>query len=188
MENSKKPPGSRVAIVKRYRDASADVQRYFEYLPRLIEEDFPLNICISYRFARTEQAQNELVYYGVVKLHGGEKELTRNAVQKWRVDRQKFGTMFKTIYGKPVKSSIVDALEEAKQIRDDVMHGKEVTEKEKRQAIVDVIDYADDLNEFVKSIAGFRPFGDMRGYKGRTPALDKSTTRWMLKGIGFELG
>ncbi len=49
------------------------------------------------------------------------------------------------------------------------MHGKEVTEKEKRQAIVDVIDYADDLNEFVKSIAGFRPFGDMRGYKGGLP-------------------
>ena len=41
------------------------------------------------------------------------------------------------------------------------------------------------MNDWVYQAAGVRPFGDKRGFKGRAEALDKSTTRWILKGMGL---
>ena len=33
--------------------------------------------------------------------------------------------------------------------------------------------------------AEFRPFGDLRGFKGRGQPLERTTTRWVLKGMGM---
>jgi len=39
------------------------------------------------------------------------------------------------------------------------------------------------MNEFVFQIAGFKPFGSLKGFKGRAEPLDKATTKWLLKGM-----
>jgi hypothetical protein len=60
-----------------------------------------------------------------------------------------------------------------------------VTEADKRKAALDLIHYAEMFNNKMQEIAGFRPFGSLQGFKGRGQSLDKSTSRWVLKGIGF---
>ena len=79
------------------------------------------------------------------------------------------------------------ARERAEEIRDKVMHGKTTTDKEKREALASIIEYAERFNALVSGIAAFRPFGDLRGFKGRGQSLDKSTSRWLLKGMGFPI-
>lgn len=71
--------------------------------------------------------------------------------------------------------------------RDKVMHGSEPTEAVMRRAIADVLDYAKEFNEFVKTLAVFPPFGDLRGFHGRGSRLNPATTRLVLKGLGFNL-
>ena len=56
-----------------------------------------------------------------------------------------------------------------------------------RQAHVDIIEYAESVNIELQSVAGFEPFGDLRGFKGKVKSLEKGTTRWLLKGIGFSV-
>ena len=59
------------------------------------------------------------------------------------------------------------------------------TPKEAREGLTSVLDFATEFNDFVSSLAGFRPFGKLRGYKGRKKPLPKATTRWILRGMGI---
>jgi len=70
------------------------------------------------------------------------------------------------------------------------MHGKSVSDPDKRKAISLALHYAEGMNRLiaVTKNLGFRPFtGDLRGFIGALGFLDKSTTRWILKGMGFGL-
>lgn len=51
---------------------------------------------------------------------------------------------------------------------------------------MDILDYATGFNDFVYGIAGLRPFGQLKGFKGRAASLEKSTSRWVLRGVGFD--
>ncbi len=44
------------------------------------------------------------------------------------------------------------------------------------QAHVEIIDYAEGVNNELRSLAGFEPFGDLRGFKGAAKSLEKGTT------------
>jgi hypothetical protein len=51
--------------------------------------------------------------------------------------------------------------------------------------------YAEGMNGLIsgRGRLGFKPFGgELRGFVGRLPHLGASTTRWILKGMGFDLG
>jgi hypothetical protein len=65
------------------------------------------------------------------------------------------------------------------------MHGKGASDDDKRNAIAHVLEYAQELNDLTERLGGPRPFGDLRGFKGAGQALDKATTHWVLKGMGF---
>lgn len=54
-----------------------------------------------------------------------------------------------------------------------------------RKTVLDVLLYAKKFNEFIYGIGSFKPFGSLIGFKGGTKTLDDSTSRWILKGIGF---
>ena len=87
----------------------------------------------------------------------------------------------------PVKTTLSTKLSRAEKVRDRVIHGKQVDDNEKREAVLDILEFAEGFNVYVSSLAGFKPFGSLRGFKGRATPLDKSTTRWILKGMGFKL-
>ena len=138
-------------------------------------------------FSRVELAQNMALYCGVVKIHRGEATLARKAIDTQHMTRAEFKEKFETIFDKPIPERVYKKLEVAQKVRDRVMHGKSVSEEAKRNAVVSLIEYAKEFNAHVKSVADFRPFGNLRGFKGRTKVLDKKTTRWLLKGMGFNV-
>lgn len=159
---------------------------YFPDLPGLLK-DYPLDVSISYLFGMVELAQNNSLYCGMVKLHHVDKDLARKAVDLHPIYRADFRQFYEAIFGKKPKATTFEKLEEAEAIRDRIVHGKQASERDKRKAIVDIIEFAERFNDDVYAIAEFQPFGDLRGFKGRGQPLHKSTSRWVLKGIGFKL-
>jgi len=174
------------AIVNRYKGSSKEIQKYFEYLPSLIEK-FPLEISLSYLFARVELAQNMMLYCGAVKLHKTHNDPTWNIVMSQHMTREQFKTLFEAVFGQPLPKNIVAKIQNAEKIRDRVMHGKIVGQQDQRDAIANVLLYAEALNEFIYNLAKFKPFGKLQGYKGRLKPLDAKTSRLVLKGLGFPM-
>jgi hypothetical protein len=172
------------AVLKHYASVPGDVQKFFGHLPSLIE-NYGWEVCIAYQFIRVETAQNRTLYGGVVRLHRANAKVTESMLYSLHVTRASFLVLVETIFGAPLPAVIADKIKIAEKVRDKTVHGKGISGADARQALVDVLDYAAELNQFVEGIAGFRPFGDMRGFKGATAPLEKSTTRWLLKGLGF---
>jgi hypothetical protein len=172
------------AVLKHYASVPADVQRFFGHLPSLIQ-NYDWDVCIAYQFICVETAQNRTLYGGVVKLHQAEASVAESMLYPLHVTRASFLTLVETIFGAPLPVAVADKLKFAEKVRDKTVHGKGISQADARQALVDVLDYATELNKFVENIAGFRPFGDMRGFKGSAQPLEKSTTHWLLKGLGF---
>ena len=179
-------PKTKKTVISYFEKLSPDVMRYFEHLPNLIK-DYPWEVALSYVFWRVELAQTNSIYCGIVKLQSAESSLARKAVNESRRSRSQFKEKFDMVFGKPVKATLSTKLGHAEKVRDRVIHGKEVKDEVKREAVLDILEFAEGFNSFVSSLAGFKPFGDLRGYKGRGKPMDKSTTRWILKGMGFDI-
>ena len=179
-------PGSWKGIVNRLNGSPGRVSGYFPHLPGLLK-DYPLDVSISYLFGLVELAQNNSLYCGMVKLHHVDKELARKAIDLHPIYRPDFRHFYEAIFGRKPKATTFVKLEEAEAIRDRIVHGKQASESDKRKAIVDIIEFAERFNDDVNEAAGFQLFGDLRGFKGRGQPLNKSTSRWVLKGIGFNL-
>jgi hypothetical protein len=114
--------------------------------------------------------------------------LTDQVIRKEYLTRDKFKALFRSIFGKEYPDTLKALIEHAEDMRDTGMHGHATTQPDMRKAIHDVFAYAQQFNAYVEGIAAFKPFGDLRGFKGRAENLDKTTTRWILKGIGFTIG
>src|SRR5262245_18304600 len=177
---------SRPALKNHYEAASKEVQDYFPHLPALLAA-FPLQVALAYVFSRVELAQNMALYCGIVKCHKGDAALSWHAVDSHPMTRKYVVEKYALIFGEPSSPATSPAIRAAEKVRDNVMHGKNASDKEVRQAISCVLDYAQLLNADVSSVAGFKPFGNLRGFKGATQSLAPSTTRWILKGMGFSV-
>lgn len=177
---------SKRGLLNRFKASPTEIRTYFEHVPKLIA-DFPLDVCLSYVFTQLERAQNAILYCGVVKLHRAHATLARTAIDVHQMTRSDFKAKFETVFAKPIPSATSALLAKAEDARDRVMHGKQTTDKEKREAVASVLDYAEAVNQLVSSIAGFKPFGYLRGFKGAAHSLDRSTSRWLLKGMGFTI-
>ncbi len=183
-------PKTRKGIKKLHASSPVEVQSFFADLPALIDSAFSLEIVLAYVFFRVEYGQRLTLYCGARKLHKTESSLTWKAIDAHDLTRKGFKELFQTIYGFAVSKAAADSLADAVGIRDRLMHGKGLTDREKREAVSKVLHYAEQMNELiaVRKTLGFRPFcGDLRGFVGRLGVLDKSTTRWILKGMGFTI-
>lgn len=181
----KKAPSYK-AILKLYNSCDGGLKQYFPYLQQLLESQ-QYEACLAYVFLKTELAHNRVLYCGVVKQHQADSEIAEAAIGSQHMTREKFHELFKNVFGKELPNIVMEKLVKAEEVRDKVVHGKTVAPFEMRDAIVDVLDYAKAVNKHMEIEAGFKPFGDLRGFKGRKSSLDKSTSRWLLKGIGFTL-
>lgn len=173
-------------VLKRYEASTEQVRWYFDQFPGLIG-NFPYEVTLAYLFLSTEKAHNRALYCGVVKLHRADSEIADRVMNTHHMIRDGFLELYKNVFGHALSAATVAKIKDAEKIRDRVIHGKDVTAPELRQALVDVIEYAEALNIDVAAIGGFEPFGNLRGFKGRGEPLDKSTTRWLLKGLGFAI-
>jgi len=179
---------SRKGVLNCFKRSSSEVQWYFSQVPRLLP-GFPYEVALAYVFLRAEEAHNRALYCGVVKLLRGDAVLVDIAVNKHHLTREGFRELFCRIFGHQVPSDAAAKMAKAEETRDKCIHGKDAPEPELRQAIVDVLEYADAMNVFIFGIAGFKPFGSLQGFKGRGrgEALDRTATRWLLKGLGFDI-
>lgn len=171
-------------ILNKFDALPEDFRTYFKHFPSLAK-DYPWEVSISYLFAMTELAQNMIVYAGVVKLHKVDSAIARSTVDKLHMTRSRFRELYKTIAEKEISKAAVEKAKDAERIRDRILHGKVVSDADKRKAVVSVLEYSSLLNEQVYEDAKFRPFGSMQGFKGRAASLDKSTSRWVLTGMGL---
>lgn len=171
-------------VIRKYKEAPQPIQEYFPEFVELVE-CYNWKISISYVFSGVETAKRDTIYCGIVKLHWCDAELTRKLLNEDHMSRGRFLELFNVVFGCRIPKEIVAKLESGEQVRDKVAHGMKWNQAEARQGLVSVIDFATDFNEFVHSKAEFRPFGDLRGFKGRKQSLTKATTRWVLKGMGI---
>jgi hypothetical protein len=178
---------NRRSLLRNFNNLPAEIQPHFEHFSALIQSEFPLEVCLAYLFFRVELAHRDTLYCGVVKLHHADASMARRIIQNQHLTRDDFRTLFESLFGAPLKPSVAAKIKNAESIRDKAMHGSEPTEAMMRMAISGVLDYAKEYNDFVKSLAGFPPFGDLRGFHGRGGRLSPATTRLVLKGLGFKL-
>lgn len=171
-------------VLSHLQHKNQTIQGYYEHLDRLLR-DFPVDISLSYCFSQLELAQNMAIYTGIVKIYNTDAELTSNLVNKWHITRDDFKKKIEIIYKKSLPRDIANKIEIAERVRDNVMHGKEEKDAEKRRAIMALLDYSEDFSKFILNNGGADVFGDLRGFKGAKEPLDKETTRWVLKGMGF---
>ncbi len=178
---------TKIGLRKAFDKCSEEVRAYFEHLPRLVEE-FPLDVCLSYMFARMELAQNMALYCGVVKVHRVHISLARNAVNGSHMTREGFRDQYRTVFDTDPPAAAQEDLRIAEKVRDSVMHGKPTSDGKLRNAIAEVLWYAEEINKQLTGKAGFKPFcSSLQGFSGSAKKLDKSTSRWILKGMGFEI-
>ena len=136
-------------------------------------------------FAKVKLAQNMAIYCSAVKLHRVDTQIAFAAIENHHMTRDGFRELIKTVTGKKIPHAALERIAEAETVRDRLLHGKTVTETAKRKAVVDILSYATMLNEHMHQNHGIKPFGKLKGFKGRTKPLDKSTSRWVLKGMGL---
>jgi hypothetical protein len=157
--------------------------------PLLSGANANLPAALAYEFHLTETAHYRTLYGLLVRLHNANAELAKKIVNAQRMTRQDFRDRFKDLFGAEMPTAIVAKVQAAETVRDDMVHGRSAKDAELWTAIQSLTGYAIDLNALVKNKANFEPFGDMRGLVGRkgASALKKGTTRWMLKGMGFDI-
>ena len=178
-------PGSLRGVVNRYRESPSEVQGYFEAIPALIE-NYDWEVSIGFMFMRLEKALNTMLYCGARKLHRAHAETAYRFVDQHHMTRKEFRRLFRNVFGEEIPKELVDTLSEAEKVRDKIIHGKTAVGADKRKAIVQLIAYAEGMNDLVDRLAGFRPFTtDLRGFAGSGEALNAPTTAWLMKGLGF---
>jgi hypothetical protein len=176
------PVPSYIAVLKRHKTAAEDVQKYFMHLPALVK-DYPWEASIAYAFILVERAQNRTLYGAAVKLHRAHTDVARPMFDSLHETRASFLKLYERMLSQALPDPTVAKLKFAEKVRDRTVHGKNPSDPDFRQALVDVLDYAEGLNSHVEQHAGFRPFGDMRGFKGAAQPLEKETSRWLLRGL-----
>ncbi len=173
------------ALLKIYEKQPEEVRGHCEHIPNLIENFPSYEAALAYAFLKIEQAQNRALYGGVVKLHRGDAEFVRRVMNHQHLTRDGFKDLYKNVFGTSLSKPTAAKLNNAEKIRDRVIHGKSVAPDEMRKAIADCLEYGNLFNIDVSDAAGFKPLGNMRGFKGRGIPLDKRTTKWLMRGLGF---
>jgi hypothetical protein len=176
----------RRSVIDKLDSCPEEIRGYLSDLPRLLD-DFPLEVSISYLFTQVERAHNTTLYNGAVKVHKANRNVARAAVGTQHMTRENFQEQFETVFGKPIPDDVRQELEAAEIVRDKILNGQRTQAKEKREAIDHVLSYAQAFNRFVNGLARLKPFAEQQGSNGCSESLNKSTTRWMLKGMGFSL-
>ena len=169
-----------------YNSLPAPIKKYFREFAGLVTR-YSWEVSYAYIFSRIELAKNMTIYCSIVKLHKTNAELTRKIVNEWRLERRQFYYLFKNITKKHIPKSIREKLEAGEKVRDKIVHGKQWKDSEVRTGLIQTFNFANEFNDFVFKVAGFKPFGNLRGFKGRAGTLSMATTRWILKGMGFDV-
>lgn len=162
------------------------IQDYFDPCLKLMrDDDIPWDVVISYMFSKIEAAQRTTLYVGIRRKHRCHKDLVWQAIDREPLYKDEFRVFFKKVFGKNISKKTEEILMPATNARNKIMHGFGASTAEKKRAVSAIMDYCVKFNEEMAEIGGFQPFGSLQGAIGASTFLDKSTTKWMLIGMGF---
>ena len=178
-------PGNWVGVVTRINASSDEVRSFFDPVMALIE-NYRWEVSIGYMSTRVEQAHNHLLRGAAVKIHGVNGQTAKRFVDRQHMTRKEFSHLYKNVVGIQMPARAAKLLSDAEKIRDRVVHGKNVSERDQRTAIIYIVEYAEQINAELQEKANFSPFkADQRGYAGRRVTLPDATSAWVMKGLGF---
>ena len=162
-----------------------EIKEYYKVLRDLLK-DYHFSVSLAYLFSLLERGHHMALYCSIVKLHKTDKILTRTALENHHFIRKGFQEMCERVLGKRIPTETQLFHDKTAKVRDKLMHGKDPSDDELRNAIANGLEYSRLFNEYVYSIAGFNPFTpSLRGVFGRMKTLDKKASRWMLIGMGL---
>ena len=183
----------RITQVERAFDkAPEDVRAFLPDLPRLMQDRelrHGLAAALSYAFHRLEVAHRRALYLGLVRIHGVSPELARSATGNEHLSREHFQRLFHEVLRTPLPADARRQLDVATGVRDDLLHGRDVSAASLRKALLALVGYAVELHAFCTGgevamspfrddLRGFAPPGDRR--------LTNATSRFVLRGMGFD--
>lgn len=179
-------PAQYRTVLQAFNRLDKGVRNYLQDVESLIEEK-QYGIALAYGFALTERVEHTALYGGLIKTHRCDTGLAWKSLDSLHVTREKMRQLLRDVFKAPLPKTVSSLRKVAEDVRDRFVHGKEVPDKDHRVALVALLKYAEGLNAHIQKQGGFSPFRSLQGIKGRAKALDRSTTRWVLKGIGFDL-
>lgn len=181
------PPAPRFpsykSLLRHFEGMPEHIRWHFPHFDSLVTNDLPFEIPIAYLFLKIELACNRSLYGGLVRMHNLDTTFARRIMNLQHLTREGYRQLFENVYGRQPAGQ--PYIERAEKIRDKVIHGKKVEPAELREAIGDALDFCLVLHEQIFEIARFTPFGDMRGFAAKRELLDASTSKWVMKGMGF---
>lgn len=175
---------SYIGVIRAFETAPEGVRNYFPNFVELVR-NYQWEVSVSYVFSRMEQAKRMTIYCGIVKLHWCESPLTWKLVSEDHMKRERFKSLFNIVFSEKIPSALSGKLEKGEKVRDKIAHGQRWESSDVRIGLCSTIEFATEFNDFVYDKAEFRPFGDLRGFKGRKQPLTTATTRWVLRGMGI---
>ena len=177
-------PATYKGVIKRYKSCPDDIRKFYEAFEELVD-GYTYEVSIAYCFLKLEQAYNRTLYGGARKMRKVHTEIATSVLDKQHLTRDGFLGLYKNVYGKALPDALVKNIKFSEKIRDRIIHGKKVEDKDARKCLVDILVFSEGLESEVKAIASFSPYADMRGLTGKSTSLDKPTSRWVMKGMGF---
>jgi len=178
-------------LVAAFDEAPAAVRAFLPDLPRLVTDDalqHGLSAAVAHAFHRLEVAHRRALYAGLVRIHGIPAVLARQTTQREHLSREHFHDLLREVMGAPLPAAAREHYDVAAGVRDDLLHGKDVSEASLRKALLALMRYAVALDRFcVEGDGGASPFA--AGVESVEPAPGKAlandTARFVLRGMGF---
>jgi hypothetical protein len=189
MAKKPKPPApparfpSYKSLIRHFDTMPDHIRWHFPDLEKLLRDQYPFDIPLAYLFLKIELAYNRSLYGGLVRQHRVDTTFARRILNLQHLTREGYRDLFDNVYGlQPAGKPFIERAEET---RDKVIHGKKMEPAQLREAIGDALDFCLQLHNQILNIAGFTPFGDMRGFAAKKDLLDASTSKWVMRGMGF---
>ena len=157
-----------------------ELRNYFDHLGRLLTA-FPLDVAFIYASARLELGQTMTLYGGLVKVHRANTDVARRAIELHHLLPKRFVDLYRAIFGFDLPQGAGRALDTALKARFDLSHGELLEDNRLRNAVTQIVEYAQATNEQLGDKYTLRPFGDLRGVSGRVKKLDRRKTRTLLR-------
>jgi hypothetical protein len=170
----------------KYEDLPEPIRTYLVKLAPLLDSGNDYDIALAYCFMKIEEGHHRALYGGMIKMRKCDKAYAKVVVSKEHMTREHFKSLFKNIFGKPLNESSDKHHQSAAKVRDGLIHGKTPSPAELRIALSESMDYIHTLNEQIKEIALFEPYGNMQGALSKATVTDHLTSVWIAKGIGFK--
>lgn len=176
------------SVINRFSQAEDGIKGYFKGLDNLIANN-QWNVSLAWSFVMIEKAHISALYFGVVRVFRVDPELAWTAIINSDLTMKDFVDYCNPVFGHDLPAKIKGMLVEIRQVRNTVMHGIDVPEKDMRNCVGTVIDYAEEINKFLEQRAGFKIFkANWIGLLGgKVERLDKNRSKFLLKGLGFTL-